>query len=996
MGKRGAGIVNYHFKSSLKYTYFALLFYGSSSPTKYKMRQHPDIFQNRHLGPSLNDLTEMLGTLGMENMDQLVDQTVPQKIRLKQPLSEQPALSEHEYLKKVRALASKNKVFKSYIGLGYYDTLTPSVILRNIFENPGWYTQYTPYQAEISQGRLEALLNFQTVVSDLTGLPVANASLLDEGTAAAEAMAMTFSQKHKKDRKSTAHTILVAETCFPQTIDVLKTRAAGFGIEVKVVNQKDFVVDESVFAALVQYPDVNGQIKDYAQLANQLHEQNSYLIVAADIMSLALLKEPGSFGADVVVGNTQRFGVPMGYGGPHAAYFATTDDFLRLIPGRIIGVSIDTANEMALRMTLQTREQHIRRDKATSNICTAQALLAIMAGMYAVYHGPKGIKAIAERIHFMTQSLNQGLKKLGITQVNSSFFDTLSVDTGSQENASKLKEIAEKHEINFYYPGNGIVGISVGESCDVAAVNDLLAVFGEYIGKYAPAFEEIENTDSSIPEGLVRTSSYLTHDVFNRHHSETAMMRYIKSLENKDLSLNTAMIPLGSCTMKLNAATELIPVSWPEFGALHPFIPKNQALGYQELIEELGNDLAEITGFAGVSFQPNSGAQGEYAGLMVIRAWHLHRGDTHRNIALIPSSAHGTNPASAVMAGMKVVVVKCDDMGNIDMEDLKAKAEQYQEELSCLMITYPSTHGVFEETIIDICDLIHQHGGQVYMDGANMNAQVGLTSPGRIGADVCHLNLHKTFAIPHGGGGPGMGPICVAGHLVPFLPGHTLVETGGEQAIPAVSATPFGSTSILLISYGYIKLLGSEGMKTATEVAILNANYMKARLEEHFDVLYQGKNGRVAHEFIIDLREFKTKLGLEVDDITKRLIDYGFHAPTVSWPVPGTIMIEPTESEPREELDRFCEAMISIREEIREIAMGMADAEDNVLKHSPHTMKVITADAWEHKYSRQKAAFPVPGLLRSKFWPSVGRVNNTYGDRNVVCTCPPLEAYAEV
>jgi glycine dehydrogenase len=876
--------------------------------------------------------------------------------------------------------------------------VTPSVILRNIFENPGWYTQYTPYQAEIAQGRLEALLNFQTMVSDLTGLPVANASLLDEPTAAAEAMSMTYALKHKKNRKSEANVLLVSDRCLPQSIDVLRTRAEAVGIEVRVQPEADFVVDESIFAAVVQYPDERGSVRTYQELAEQLHAQKSYLIVSADLMSLCLLQEPAAFGADVVVGNSQRFGVPMGYGGPHAAYFATTEDFLRLLPGRIIGVSIDRHGNQALRMTLQTREQHIRRDKATSNICTAQALLAIMAGMYAVYHGPQGLKAIAQRIHDMTRGLSQGLKALGVEQVNDSFFDTLLLRFEDAATVERLRELALEAGVNFRYLDDHQVGISLNETTEAADALDILGLVASATGNMMMAMDLgpfVEEAASAIPEAIARKSEYLDHPVFNLHHSETAMMRYIKSLENKDLALNTAMIPLGSCTMKLNAATQLIPVSWPEFNKLHPFVPREQAKGYELMINELSRHLQDATGFAGISFQPNSGAQGEYTGLMVIRAWHHSMGNDHRNIALIPDSAHGTNPASAVMAGMKVVVVKTDEIGNIDLDDLKAKAEKHSDNLSCLMVTYPSTYGVFEEKIKDICALIHQHGGQVYMDGANMNAQVGLTSPGYIGADVCHLNLHKTFAIPHGGGGPGMGPIGVAEHLIPFLPDHVLMPgTGGEQGISAVAATPYGSASILLISYAYIKMLGSKGLTDATKYAILNANYMKARLQEQYPILFEGKNGRVAHEFILDLRDFKHHYGLEVDDITKRLIDYGFHAPTVSWPVPGTVMIEPTESEPKSELDRFCDAMIAIREEIRQVADGEIDPENNVLKNSPHTLAELTADEWPHPYSREAAAYPVPSLHYNKFWPSVARVNNTYGDRNVVCTCPPIEEYA--
>lgn len=936
----------------------------------------------------------MLKTIGVSSLAELIAQTVPQQIRLTQPLQEAEGMSEYEYLRQLKQLSEKNQVFRSYIGLGYYDTVTPSVILRNIFENPGWYTQYTPYQAEIAQGRLEALLNFQTMISDLTGLPVANASLLDEGTAAAEAISMVLGQKKKKDRKSEANTVLVDSTCFPQTIAVIQTRAEAVGIDVVIADPSEFVVDEKVFAAVVQYPNRTGEIRAFESLADELHATNSYLIAATDLLSLTLLKAPGEFGADVAVGSAQRFGVPMGFGGPHAAFFATKEEFLRSLPGRIIGVSVDAHGNPALRMALQTREQHIRRDKATSNICTAQALLAIMAGMYAVYHGPTGVRAIASRIHRLTSALKAGLTQLGVQVVNASHFDTLTLELSSSEDVLAVQQLALDATMNFSYPGADHVVISLDETTRVADVEEILSLFAQ-IGGSLNGFDIEAAALEEVPASLIRTTDYLTHPVFNSHHSETAMMRYIKSLENKDLSLNTAMIPLGSCTMKLNAASELIPVSWPEWARIHPFAPTNQVQGYTEMIRDLGDILCDVTGFDTMSFQPNSGAQGEYAGLMVIRAYHQHRGDHQRNIALIPSSAHGTNPASAVMAGMKVVVVACDENGNIDLVDLEEKAEKYKDTLSSMMITYPSTHGVFEEEVIEAIDIVHARGGQVYMDGANMNAQVGLTSPGRIGADVCHLNLHKTFAIPHGGGGPGMGPIGVAKHLSPFLPGHPLVETGGNEAISSIAATPFGSASILLISYGYVKMLGSEGMKVASEIAILNANYMKSRLESTFKVLFQGKNNRVAHEFILDLREFKAQLGLEVDDLTKRLIDYGFHAPTVSWPVPGTIMIEPTESEPKEELDRFCDAMLAIHKEIEEIATGEADVDDNVLKNSPHTMAEVTSDNWTHSYSRQKAAFPVQGLVAQKFWASVARVNNTFGDRNVVCTCPPLESYME-
>ena len=960
------------------------------------MLNHPDTFVHRHLGPTPEEIDHLLHTVGVSSLAELVRQTVPASIRLPEPLTHRAPLSEYQYLQRLKRIAATNKVFRSYIGLGYYGTITPSVILRNIFENPGWYTQYTPYQAEIAQGRLEALLNFQTMVSDLTGLPFANASLLDEGTAVAEAVTMTYAHKQKRyaRQEEVPNVVLVADTCHPQTLDVLRTRTGGVGIDLRIMPVEAFEVTPEVFAAVVQYPDKDGHLGDYRALGEALHAQESFLIVATDLLSLTLLEAPAQFGADVVVGSAQRFGVPMGYGGPHAAFFATEERFLRLLPGRIIGISVDRHDRPALRMTLQTREQHIRRDKATSNICTAQALLAIMAGMYAVYHGPEGLWGIAKRIHDLTRLLNQGLKSLGFEVENETFFDTLTLRLASDTAQAHLRSLALAREINFRYEPGARVGISLDETTEVHDLAEILELFAELAGKTAPALTEaqLDALPAVIPAEHRRQSPFLTHPVFHEHHSETAMMRYIKRLEDKDLSLNNAMIPLGSCTMKLNAATELMPVSWPEFAQLHPFVPQDQAAGYYQIIRELGEMLCEITGFAGISFQPNSGAQGEYAGLMVIRAFHQHHGQAHRTVALIPDSAHGTNPASAVMAGMKVVVVKTDAHGNIDMADLEAKAEQYQDTLACLMVTYPSTFGVFEEGVRQACEIVHGYGGQVYMDGANMNAQVGLTSPGFIGADVCHLNLHKTFAIPHGGGGPGMGPICVAEHLTPFLPQHPLVATGGEAGITAVAATPFGSASILLISYGYLQLLGSEGAKAASELAILNANYLKAKLEAHYPVLYQGPHGRVAHEFILDLRPFK-KLGLEVDDITKRLIDYGFHAPTVSWPVPGTIMIEPTESEPLAELDRFVEAMVSIRAEINEIEQGEADPKDNVLVNAPHTLMEVTQDEWPHAYGRQKAAYPVPSLLTHKFWPAVSRVNNTYGDRNVVCTCPPVSAY---
>ena len=960
--------------------------------------KHPDSFTHRHIGPKAQEFSNMLTQVGVNTLEELVDQTLPASIRLTEPLPPREGMGEHIFLEHLGKIAKKNKIYKSYIGLGYHDCITPSVILRNIFENPGWYTQYTPYQAEIAQGRLEALLNFQTLISDLTQLPIANASLLDEATAAAEGMTLAYNYTHKKNRKSTADTILVSHTCFPQTIDVLQTRASGLGIKVEIVSDWDQVIlNENVFAVLAQYPDLEGKVSSLKNLADRVHANGSYLIVAADLLALTLLEAPGTMGADIVLGSAQRLGVPMGFGGPHAAYFATKEEFLRMIPGRIIGVSIDAQGAPALRMALQTREQHIRRDKATSNICTAQALLAIMAGMYAVYHGPEGMRKIGVYVHQLASALYEGLSSLGYPPVHRAFFDTLFIKLASKEEQERLKKLALDRHINLLYYNDYHIGISVNECTTEEDLYVLLEIFallkGGIMNGWHPSSKE---GDKFIPENLKRKTPFLTHPVFNQYHSETAMMRYIKVLEDKDLSLNTAMIPLGSCTMKLNAATELIPVSWPEFGKIHPFAPADQAEGYGEMMNDLGEILCELTGFSGISFQPNSGAQGEYAGLMVIRAWHHSHEAYERNIALIPSSAHGTNPASAVMAGMKVVVVACDEMGNIDFTDLEKKVEQYSDQLSCLMITYPSTHGVFETGVKDICELIHAHGGQVYMDGANMNAQVGLTSPGFIGADVCHLNLHKTFSIPHGGGGPGMGPICVAEHLVPFLPKHTLVDTGGEQGITAVAATPYGSASILLISYAYAKLLGTDGMTEATKMAILNANYMKERLKGAYPILFEGENGRVAHEFIIDLRDFKHKLGLEVDDITKRLIDYGFHAPTVSWPVPGTIMIEPTESEPLSELDRFCEAMLAIREEIRELEQGLADKEDNVLIHAPHTLAELTADSWKHAYSREKAAYPVKALKANKFWPAVARVNNTHGDRNVMCVCPPMEAYEEV
>jgi glycine dehydrogenase len=944
-------------------------------------------FQRRHIGPNATDLSAMLKTIQEPNVESLISKTIPDSIRIKEDLAVPPAISEFDYLAELKKVAAKNKLYKNYIGQGYYDTITPSVILRNIFENPGWYTQYTPYQAEISQGRLESLLNFQTMVTDLTGLPMANASLLDEATAAAEAMAMLFHIVNKTDN-ITKPKLFVDNNIFPQTKQVLITRAAPINIELEFGDYKTANIDETYFGAIIQYPANNGSVNDYKTFIDAVHAANAYVIMATDLLALTVLTSPGELGADVAVGSAQRFGVPMGYGGPHAAFFATSDDFKRGMPGRLIGVSIDAQGNRALRMALQTREQHIKREKATSNICTAQALLANMAAMYAVYHGPVGLKNIAQRVHALANATATALSSLGVQQHNEAFFDTLHI---SGVDASQLKTAAENAGINFRYFNDGTVGITIDETTTIADVQAVVKVFEQVTGKQSTGVDT-NNTPTALPTSLSRTSTYLTHPVFNTHHSESQMMRYIKSLENKDLSLNTSMISLGSCTMKLNAATEMIPVSWPEFGGLHPFVPINQTAGYQQILTELNQYLCAVTGFTACSLQPNSGAQGEYAGLLTIREYHKSRNETFRNIVLIPISAHGTNPASAVMAGFKVVVVKCDEAGNIDVADLKAKAEQYKDTLGGLMVTYPSTHGVFEETIKEICALIHENGGLVYMDGANMNAQVGLTSPGMIGADVCHLNLHKTFAIPHGGGGPGMGPICVNDKLAPFLPGHLL---GYEKTGLEVSAAPFGSASILLISYAYIKMLGADGIRMSTEYAILNANYMKARLENYYPILYTGKNGTCAHEFIVDLRPFKQTAGVEAEDIAKRLIDYGFHAPTMSFPVAGTIMIEPTESEDKAELDRFCDALIAIHGEIKDIESGKADKTNNPLKNAPHTQAVVCADEWTRPYSRQEAAFPLYYVTLNKFWPSVARVNNTHGDRNLICTCEPVSSYAE-
>ena len=962
-----------------------------------------DHFLNRHIGLNDADTQKALNVVKANSLNDLIDETIPAEIQLDQALNIGEALTEAQYLKHIKGLANKNKVFKSYIGLGYYGTITPSVISRNIFENPGWYTQYTPYQSEIAQGRLEALLNFQTIVSDLTGLPIANASLLDEATAAAEAMLLLYNQHLKKNRKNPKNTFLLDEQVFPQTKAVVEAKATPLGIKIVYFNANENMLpnNEDLFGMLLQYPNKQGATLDYSNLVNEAQSQNMFTAVCADILSLTLLKPPGEWGADVVVGSTQRFGVPMGYGGPHAAYFATREKFLRAIPGRIIGISKDKNGKHALRMALQTREQHIRRDKATSNICTAQALLAIMASMYAVYHGAEGLKKIATKVNYLTALLKHQLASIDIKIVNNNFFDTITIDcTDDSKLVEKVRTLCLAAQLNFWFEKDAIQ-ISLDECTEVADIAVIANIFAEakatsYPKEIQHLINEIEFDAIGILPKLKRSSTFLTHPVFNSHRSETQMMRYIKLLENKDLSLTHSMIPLGSCTMKLNAATQLKPVSWAAFAHIHPFAPKNQVEGYQLIIEELEKDLSTLTGMEACSLQPNSGAQGEYTGLMVIRAYHLANEDVQRNIVLIPSSAHGTNPASATVAGMKVVVVACDEKGNIDFEDLKTKAEKHSNELAALMITYPSTHGVFENKVQEICALIHTNGGLVYMDGANMNAQVGLTHPGICGADVVHLNLHKTFAIPHGGGGPGVGPICVNEKLKPYLPSHSLVATGGKNGIAPVSAAPFGSASILLISYAYIKMLGSNGLKVATEIAILNANYIKAKLEKEYKVLFTGeKHDRVAHELIIDLRPFK-ELDIDAEDIAKRLIDYSFHAPTMSWPVAGTIMIEPTESEDLVEIDRFCDAMLQIKKELDAIALGEFDKVDNPIKNSPHTIEEVSSDNWEHAYSRQVAAYPLPSLLQKKFWPNVARVDNYFGDKNVVCTCPPIEAYAEV
>jgi glycine dehydrogenase len=947
-------------------------------------------FESRHIGPRKGDLNSMLQSIGENSLDALIEKTIPAPIRYKNEISVCEPLSEFEYLKALKETSLKNKVFRNLIGLGYYDTVVPGVIQRNIFENPGWYTQYTPYQAEIAQGRLEALLNFQTMVCDLTGLPIANASLLDEGTAAGEAMQMLYAAALKKFKNQPRQKCLVSSDVFPQTIDVLKSRALPHNIELVEAKPTLEAIQDDCFAIILQYPNGNGSIEDYSDIIRKAKSKGLFIVLIADILSLTLLKSPGDLGADVAVGSTQRLGVPMGFGGPHAAYFACIDDFKRQIPGRIIGVSIDKHGNRALRMALQTREQHIKREKATSNICTAQALLAIMASMYAVYHGPDGLRDIALDVHQNTVKLANELKKLGFEQTNDFFFDTLNIKTDLTD---AIRNLAEAHGFNFNYFRPGYMGISIDETVNEEEIIQIVSLFAAAVNK---EFKEelLDNPELQIPDELQRFDPYLEHAVFNKHHSETEMLRYIKKLEGRDLSLTTSMIPLGSCTMKLNATAELAPLSWRQFSSMHPFAPANQVQGYLEIIHELESFLSTITGFAACSLQPNSGAQGEYAGLMVIRAYHEANGDTHRNVALIPSSAHGTNPASAVMAGMEVVVVKTDEMGNIDVADLKAKAVEHKDNLSSLLVTYPSTHGVFESSIQEICKVIHENGGKVYMDGANMNAQVGLTSPANIGADVCHLNLHKTFAIPHGGGGPGMGPICVTKDLADFLPGNPLVKTGGSKAIPAISSAPWGSASILLISYGYIKMLGSKGITASTKYAILNANYLKSKLAPHFPILYVGENGTVAHEFIMDFRGFKDKTGIDAADVAKRLMDYGFHAPTVAFPVAGTLMVEPTESEPKEELDKFIEAMISIKNELLSIENGTYSKEDNPIINAPHTAMEVTADNWNHSYSRQTAAFPTKYQLEVKFWPFVGKIDNGYGDRNLVCTCAPIEAYA--
>lgn len=949
-----------------------------------------DRFERRHIGPAPHQIEQMLATLGFSRLDELSDAIIPADIRLSKPLDLPPAMTEYEVLQRLRQIGSRNKRYRSFIGMGYYGTITPPVIQRNMLENPGWYTPYTPYQAEIAQGRLEALLTFQTMVSDLTGMEISNASLLDEATAAAEAMHMMFSIA---GHSSTRNVLYADATLFPQTLAVLKTRCAALGVELIVERWQRWALDERTLGGIVQYPNGVGGVEDYRALADQLHANGSLLCVATDLLALCLLEPPGSWGADIVIGSAQRFGVPLGYGGPHAAFLASHQRYIRYMPGRIIGVSIDAEGRPAYRMTLQTREQHIKRDKATSNICTAQALLANVAAMYAVYHGPDGLRCIAERIHRLAIQLDSLLGAMDLPQTNQIYFDTLHVPLSPHQQRAVECE-ALRHHINFRYFDDGAIGISLDETTSESDIIEIAEIFATALDRTLPN-GQLNVGSTAYPPPFARTTAYLQHPVFNSYHSETEMMRYLKRLENKDLSLVHSMIPLGSCTMKLNAAVEMMGITWPEFNGIHPFVPLDQAAGYQELLAELERDLATITGLDAVSLQPNSGAQGEYTGLLVIRAYHRSRGEDRRRIALIPASAHGTNPASAVMAGLQVVVIASDKNGYIDLEDLERKLAQYGDSIACLMVTYPSTHGVFEEHIRHICQRIHEVGGLVYMDGANLNAQVGLTSPGMIGADVCHINLHKTFCIPHGGGGPGMGPIAVRKELAPFLPTHPVVPIEGHpQSIGTVAAAPWGSASILPISWAYIRLMGADGLRRASQVALLNANYLKARLQQAYPILYVGKSGYVAHEMIVDLRPFKQSAGVDAEDVAKRLMDYGFHAPTVSFPVPGTLMIEPTESESLEELDRFAEALLSIRSEIREIEEGKADRTDNVLKNAPHTQRMVTADDWPHPYSRQKAAFPLPYVMERKFWPSVARINNTYGDRNIMCVCPPVEAYA--
>ena len=948
-----------------------------------------DRFVHRHIGPTLDDRRAMLDAIGAESLDALIDESIPAAIRTNRPLDLPNALTEQELLDEVSALADQNETYRSFIGMGYHGTVTPPVIQRDILENPQWYTQYTPYQAEISQGRLEALLNFQTMVCDLTGLEIANASLLDEATAAAEAMMML----NRVTRRRGADTFFVSEDCHPQTIEVVKGRAEPIGVEIVVGDHRTFVFTDDVFGALVQYPTTDGAIVDYADFCERAHAADAQVAVAADLLSLTLLQAPGEWGADVVVGSTQRFGVPMGYGGPHAAFFATKEQHKRQVPGRMIGVSKDADGNMALRMALQTREQHIRRGRATSNICTAQVLLAVMAGMYAVYHGPEGLRAIAERVHNLTKVLATGLDETGHTIRHNAFFDTLRVDLDGRT-PDAVRNAAEAHAINLRYYDDGSVGIALDETVSAKDLDALFTVFGAKNGQSLYAEELAAGLDPGYHGPLPRETDYLTHPVFHRYHSETEMARYIHKLAAKDLSLTHSMIPLGSCTMKLNPTAALMPISNAKFAGLHPFAPPEQAQGYRQVIDELSDALEEITGFDGVSLQPNSGAAGEYTGLLVIREYHRSRGEGHRDVCLIPESAHGTNPASASMVGMNVVTVDCDEQGNVDLDDLTAKAEKHSENLAALMVTYPSTHGVFEQHIRDVCDVVHAHGGQVYMDGANMNAMVGVCRPGEIGMDVCHLNLHKTFSIPHGGGGPGVGPVCAAEHLAPFLPGHSIIETGGDEAIPAVSAAPYGSALILLISWAYIKLLGADGLTDATKNAILNANYVAKRLGDHYDIVYTGANDRVAHEFILDLREVRRDPGITEQDVAKRLMDYGFHAPTMSWPVVGTLMVEPTESENKAELDRFCEAMIAIRAEIQAVEDGSVDAEASMLRQAPHPAALVTADTWTQDYPRSTAAYPTAQTRENKFWPTVRRVDDAYGDRNLMCSCPPIEAYA--